>query len=1669
MRDATSSARLRILDTDGERVLCREWRDDVAGRSSVLKVYPASDSPGAEVLARLTNELRFKNDLDGRWAVLPLELVRDHGRSVLLLDDPGGETLSSLRGAPMRSEAFLRFAVALSGSLSRLHERGIIHKDIKPANVLVDLDSSHVWLTGFGQATRLPRERQAPDSPELLTGSLEYLAPEQTGRVNRSVDSRADLYALGVTLYEMLTGRLPFTASDPMEWVYCHIARPPTPIDDCADDISPVVPSIILKLLSKMADDRYQTAAGVHYDLSRCLHLLTKADCVDAFELGTRDMSGQLMTIERLYGREEEQVALFNAYHEALTADRPVYVLVAGGPGVGKTALVNELRGAVVNHRGIFLSAKFDQHRRDIPYAGFAQAFRPIIHELLTKRDAELRQWRDSIQVALGPNGRLLLSLLPELELIIGEQPPVPPVPSAAEAKAQFHALLRAFIRVFAKREHPLVLVLDDLQWSDVATLTLLEDFSLHAEFGAVLLVAAFRNDEKWLSQAFVHAIDTVRKAPILQEIILEPLAPADVTMFVGAVLRCSLERAGPLAALIHAETEGNPSFCNQFMRELEGKGLLRFNMRASMWDWDLGSIRAANLSKNVIDLLLGMLGRLDANTKFAMARLACLGSRADAATLAVILGTSVEGVRELLWSAIQHGYVVVAEGAYGFVHDHVQEAAYSLLSEHLRQETHLGIGRLLLERTSIKDLDQVIYEIVNQLNAGGPLVEEPAERLRLSGLNLRAARKAMAAVAYVTARLYLSTARTLLGDDAWKDHHDLGRDVWLESARCEFLIGEFADAERFTERVLRDCASPVDKAAAYRIRIDLHVVQSRNDEAVAAALESLALFGLTMSPHPTSDEVRAEFDRVWCKLDGRDIATLIDLPAMSDRDMQAAMRVLSVLLPSAIFTDLNLTTLMLCKMVNITLDHGSTDAASVGYVWFGVILGSSFGRYGEGYQFGKLACDFIDSNSFVVYRAKTYLAMELVALWTQPIAVGLEHLETAFRAGVENGDLTYACYSRNHVVTDRLLRGDALDEVWEATERGLEFVNASGFRDVTDIMVSQQRFVANMRGETLSFSTFSDGTFVEEDFEARLDHGRMTTMVCWYWVLKLQARFLSRDIDAALDASRRARDLLWSSMGHIQLLDFHYYSALTITALDLNENSRRLDIEKREALAGHLDRLREWAENGSETFRDKYELVQAEMARVDGRDIDAMRLYERAIVSARDNGFTQNEAIASELAGRYHHGSNLETSALAHLRNAHACFARWGAKGKCRQLELEFPRLAVEVEVRPNAIVDRSPHRFDVEAVVKASQALASEILLPRLVGQLMKVALENAGANHGVLVLQRDGESRIEAEAWERDNNFVLSDGPEPNPGPPDAIVRYVIRTRNVGIIDDAAQPGMFSDDEYIREREPRSVVCFPLLRQGVLRGVLYLENTLTSHVFTPSRTALLEQIALQAAISLENVRLYADLQDREADLRRLVESNIVGVFIWNAEGFIVEANDAFLRIGGYDRSDAVSGSMRWSDIIRRSDRSAALLNEIRGAGTVQPFETELRRRDGGVTPALFGAAAIGHGRDRGVAFVVDLSERKQAEREARRSEQRYREVQAELAHANRVSAMGHLAASIAHEVNQPIAAVIINAQAALRWMHVDPSDLDEVRTALARIVAPPRPRGPPRPRKK
>jgi PAS domain S-box-containing protein len=1787
----------QTLRQDEEFAFCRGRKDD-GEAPNILLIAPVSEHPVPAILGRLEHEYSLRDELDSGWAARPLTLVRREGRPALILEDVGGEPLDRLLGQPMELNRFLRIAAGLVAALGKLHQQGLIHKDIKPANLLVDSVSGAVWLTGFGIASRLPRERQSAEPPEMIAGTLAYMAPEQTGRMNRSIDSRSDLYSLGVTFYEMLTGVLPFSASDPMEWVHCHIARQPVRPEQYAKEIPAPLSAIVMKLLAKTTEERYQTAAGVAGDLRHCLSGWEAHCHIEPFQLGAHDRSDRLMIPERLYGREREIEALLASFDRVASNGTPELVLVSGYSGIGKSSVVHELHKVLVP-RGLFASGKFDQYKRDIPYATLAQAFQSLVRPLLAHSEAELERWRYVFSEALGPNGRLMVDLIPELKLIVGEQPPLPVLPPQ-EAQGRFQMVFRRFIGVFARPEHPLALFLDDLQWLDAATLDLIEALLTQSAVQHLLLIGAYRDNEVTATHPLMRKREAIQGAgALVREIRLSPLAQEDLEELIGDSLYCSPDRVTPLALLVREKTGGNPFFASQFISALAEEGLLTFEHGTGRWSWDLTRIHVKGYTDNVVELMVGKLNRLPVKTQKTLKEFACLGNSAELITLSIVHGTSEQEVESDLWEALRLEFVLRSDGSYKFVHDRIQEAAYSLIPQELRAESHLRTGRLLTAHIPPEKREEAIFDVVNQLNRGASLITSRDEREQLAQLNLLAGKRAKASTAYASALKYLVKGATLLTEDSWECRHELTFELELLRAECEFVTGLMAAADERLKWLATRAANTVERASVACLHIDLYLTVAQSSRAVAVCLDYLRYLGVEWSPHPTDEDVRREYDRIWARLGSSSIEDMLELPLMTDPASLATIDVLTKVAPAALtLMEANFHALAICWAVNLSLERGNSDGSCDIYVRLGFIAGDRFGDYKAGSRFGKVGCELVERRGLKRFQARTYMLFaHFLIPYTQHVRAARDLLHRGLEVANKIGDLVFVGWcSGLYLIENLLASGDPLGEVQREIESALAFAQKAQLVHVVPIIQTHLELVRTLRGLTRKFGSFDD----EEFGDVRFARNPNSALAEWlYCMRKVQAHFHAGDYTSALEAATRAQR--HTASGYLcQVADLRFYTALSHAAVCDTADEREAHFA---ALSAHHRQLEIWAEQCPENFENRAALVGAEIARLEGRDVDAMRLYQQGIRSARVNSFVQNEALAYELTARFYAARGFEDIANLYLRKARYGYLRWGADGKVRQLDEVHPHLRTEEPAPgPTSTIGTPLQQLDLATVIKVSQAVSSEILQQKLIETLLKIALEHAGAERGLLILSHGEQHRIAAEIKTGPEQVEVHLRQEPVTVSelPESLLRYVIRTQEKVILDDASTQNLFSEDEYVRQRRPRSVLCLPLVKQAKLVGVLYLENSLAASVFTPKRLAMLGLLTSQAAISLDHARLYAELTQENSDRRKaeealraseerwrkLFETSSAGIALVATDGRYIAANLALQKMLGYTEEEL--HRLTAVGVTYEEDRATTeviLAESAEGRRRDYRYEKRYRRKDGNViwaevsstlvpatgdAPAFFATVVVDiterkraeedlrhseaylaqgqrishtgswgwhvatgslywsdeHYRifdydsqttppsysllmervhpedrfsfeatlnravrdkcdfeydyrivlpDRSIKFlrsvgqaqvnpsgelefigtVMDISERKRAEGELRQKEASLREAQTELAHVSRVTTMGELAASIAHEVNQPLTGIVTNANASLRWLAGTLPNLNEARVAIERII--------------
>ena len=1464
-----------------------------------------SEYPTLRESAKLRHEYAILQQLDTPGVVKTIALVGyGHGHA-LIMEDVGAKSLNELLEQYQSDlEIVLRIAVSLADTICHIHEQHVIHKDIKPHNILIEPTQQKVYLIDFGIASRLVQEAQRLQSPDALEGTLSYMSPEQTGRMNRVVDRRTDLYSFGITLYELLTGVVPFTSADPLELIHSHIARKPKPPHERNPQIPAVLSELVMLLLAKNAEDRYQNAYGVKADLEECLRRWKSTHDIAPFALKTHDQSGELLIPQKLYGREAELQTLLAAFERASQGAAEL-LLISGYAGVGKSALVNELHKVLAHRGGYFLSGKFEQYNRNIPYASMAQAFRGLLQQLLSQRPELLKQWKQRLLDALGNNAQVIIDVIPELELIIGAQPKVITL-GPTEAQNRFTLVFQRFVRTFASAEHPLVLFLDDLQWTDSASLKLLQVLLTDPERGHLLVIGAYRDSEVDAAHLLSDALTTLHKTTTaVSTLYLQPLLQSDVAQLIADTLASSPQTVAPLASVVFEKTQGNPFFTSQFLALLKQDKLLSFDSQTATWSWDLEAMGARQVTANVVEFMAAKLRRLSPGSQQVLTLAACMGYQFDLASLAFIYNRSPAETAADLWEPLREGIVVPlsadyrliysedprAEGpnrltenldiTYRFLHDRVQQAAYSLLEPAFRKELRLQIGRLLLTRTpDINELHgEPLITLVTHLNQAAELITEPEDRLRLARLNLLAGRQAKAATAYQAAADYFAAGAELLLADSWEEEHALCFVLYSELAECAHLSGRFDQAAALFDMLRGRARTDLERANLYERRIVLYITQNQFAAAVDLGREALAMFDIKLpeTPEEIVASLFAEVATVQLNLAGRPIEEWLEAPLLTDPTRQAVRRLVMEILAPAFAVNPMLNQLLCVRLVNLSLVDGNSDVSPFGFMSYGVFLAIAMQQYQEAYRFGRFALDLNEKLGNVALIAKlNNLYGSFINYMCKPLRSGYAYFTSGIQNGLDAGDFPYASYNCVQAISVRLAHGDELGQVREEVEQFLTVMQRTRDAMSTALLTLAQKLIAALEGRTQGNTLLDDEHFSEAPFLAELIERSAMPPLYSYYQYKLLLLVLHEDYPAAVLAAAEADKLAQFGQGMLLSADSIFYAALAAVGLISAEHDEETQARGREAFARYKERAQNLAKSCPENFHHRYLLLEAEEARLSGKQLEAMELYEQAIALAQQGEFIHHEALANELCARFFLGFNRKKIASVYMRSAHYCYLRWGAVAKAGQLAGKYgtmllqPSDGVEVLGRNKANVIESTRSigaglFDLATVMRAAQAISSEIVLDRVLYQVLRIVVTNAGAEQGYLILNRDGRLLLEAQiGTDQTPEGKSSSTPlETSEGIARSIVNYVARTREQVLLADALRDARFAQDPYIVAHNPKSVLCLPLLHQGRLTGVLYLENNEVRGAFTQERIELLRLLCSQAASAVENALLYTRVQ--------------------------------------------------------------------------------------------------------------------------------------------------------------------------------------------------------------
>ena len=1508
----------------------------VDGRPVILKILNESLAQAAtfSLYQREYEITRALSDIEGVIQVYDLVNIQDS--LMIVEEDIGASSLCEiLREEKPGLMQALRLSIRIATILAQIHQRQVIHKDINPANILWNRTSDELRIIDFGIASQLNQEHLEFQSPNQLEGSLAYISPEQTGRVNQKLDYRSDLYSLGISLYQLFTGVLPFTFREGIELVHAHIALAPVPPHQVNAEIPVAVSQIIMRLVAKMADQRYQSAAGLKHDLERCLAALENTGCLAPFPLAENDVPIRFRIAQKLYGRGREISAIVGAF-DRVAQGAAELLLVSGSSGIGKSALVHEVHKPLTERRGNFVSGKFDQYQRDVPFYAWTLAFEDFCQLLLKEDEASLALWRARISSALGSIGKVIADIIPSIELICGKQPEVAPL-SGEQALNRLNYAFGNFIQAICLKEHPLIVFIDDWQWADAGSLSLLKSIMSSEANNYLLLIGAYRDNEVDSLHPFSLALEEIRKGkPGISSIDLKSLRQADV----HHLLKDALDDAPGLesvSCLLYEKTQGNAFFLVQLLNDLHEKSVITFDRARQHWVWQQSAIESIKVAANVIELMTEKIRKLPESTQHALIYASCIGDRFDLLTLAGILKKPAYTTAAELELALQEGILLpvglayrfatqksnTADVYYQFIHDRVRQAAYGMTAKETVARIHYDIARLWLADVGVEGLKRNIFDVANQYNAGQQVISRDQEKMALLGINLRAGKKAKAATDYATALHYFQTALELHDHNGWQEQAQQCEALFLLASEAAFLTKNYVLMTAWIDEFLAHVDDPLARVKAYKIRLQAYVAQNRLSEAVDVALHALSLLGITLPKSPGSFQVLGRLMQTKLLMKGKSFADLHALPEMTDPYKLSAMDLLGLTIPPAYWTSQELVALTVFQMVRESIKHGYSPNAGYGFSWWGITESAMLGNIDAGYEFGEFAIELATRHRLNLQQPLFFFGW-IIRKFKRPLKESLPIFEQAYTLSLEKGDFEYASYARNNYIQTLFHTGRSLDVLLPEM--------AQAHRDLQRFQIGSSLYWHDICWQTsLNFSEGSapidvlGGPAYDEavSLPQHLKVNDASTLFLLYCA-KLMLSCFFNEMDKALVHAQTARKYLKGGVGMHAFVLFHFYESLVLLA---HAEGKAFVAKNRMLLkvAANQKKLQKWVAHAPMNHQHHWCLVEAERLRISRRADQAQRYYDLAIDQARENGFIHEEALANELCSRYHLQRQQNRLATYYLRQSLKLYERWGAAAKSVQLRAAFPALLVAVapslDARKSTQGKASSYRgasrsgsssrgieaaFDLSAMTQAAQAISSEIVIDKLITTLLKIVIEHSGAQKALLILTQGGQLNIEAQGFVDQAitvnvQTVAMDGREDLPLP-QSMIQYVNRTLKSQVIDDARLETPFSRDPYLQRGKLLSLLCEPIVHQGKLMGMLYLENNLTAGAFTEERLQLLRHLSSQAAISIENANMYRLLERKVEERTQKLQTSLLAEEKLNSElqtsSFRLETAHAQLR---------------------------------------------------------------------------------------------------------------------------------------------------------------------------
>jgi PAS domain S-box-containing protein len=1601
------------------------------GRPSIIKYFPFEKLTSSHIV-QLTYEYEQAKYIESEHVskVYGFEKVREQNWNGLMffMENPPGISLRLyLISKKIHVRELLDIAIQIAQGLKELHRYEIIHSDINPNAIIVNPETRNIKIRDFGFNSITAYKTEEIYNPEILRNNLPYISPEQTGRTSRKIDYRSDFYSLGMTLYEALTGEPPFPSQDPLEIIHAHMTRQPQPSPEAKDAIPQMVYSIIMKLIAKNPESRYQSAHGIISDLQECMNQLKSSGRIEVFTPGKNDIHDRFIIPQKLYGRKNEIDNLTTLFEQ--TRQGPSrFSLVSGPGGIGKSTLIHELHRPVTRHKGYFALGKFNSLNSDMPYSALIQAFQGLIKQILTESDERLQIWKSALLEAVGSNGRIITDIVPEAELLIGRQAEVPET-GPEESQNRFKFFLKKFVSIFGNENHPLVLALEDLQWADSSSLALLQNLAAESGLSYILFIGSYRNDSD--QREFSAWLENLKQLKSeISDLKLEPLSLSDVTELIIDTLKSPADACRSLAELIYRKTGGNPFFVKQFLKRLNEDDILVYTTAVG-WHWDLNRIQMMQATDNVIELMIERISRMQATSIEILKIAAIIGNRFNPEILAEVCDKPVNDIIIDLNESIQNELIILVPPYYTFSHDRIHESILSIISDSELNELHNRIGNAMLGCAPAENMPEIVFNTLDHFNRSLDQVTDPAQKKAIIQMNILAANKAKLSNAYASAVKYLDYAISLLPPDMWEKDYETAFSIFLEKASAQYLAGIIPEDESLFNTLLIRAQTSTDKAKIYSLLIVLRSHQNRIDEAIGLGIKVCKLFNLKFSPNPGMSSIFTEFLRVRKSLKKVTIHELYNKPEIKDRGILQLMDLLVKIAVPAYHSNLEshrkLLFLITLKLLALTLKHGNSKYSAFAYVAYGAIIGAVRGEYQKGYELGRLGITLDNKYSDLELRARIYhLFGSMIGFWNQPFNEYIEYFTTAFQTGIAMGDFLFTSFSILNIFFHSFRKGKDINSLILIYETHLNFIKLSRFSLGLDIFNIFYAMIYNLKGIGGAQGIIPD---VDDDPALMIRIGKNRYVLHLYYLTRIISSYMFGDYDKALEMAslmEKEADRFLYAVVHIE--EYYLYYGLAIAG---NFDSLTPGSRKRYAkiLEKSVHKLKLWSDTCQENFLHLYLLLKAELLRIHGRDLEALNCYGQAIQHSQKNGYINHEAIICERAADFHIRLGNPISAGAHVNQALNCFRQWGADMKVRDIERKF---SLYLQQTPTGEVT-STRLLNYASIVNSLQAISSEIITEDLLKKLMKIALENAGADRGFFITVEANSATIVAETTMTDDirTIVKSIPYDVKKDLLIPVINYVMRSKKCLVIHDARREENIPLDQYPEDSRPMSVLCLPIERHAKLTGILYLENRIVAGAFTADHIEILQLLSSQAAISLEIAQLYdkltqeitqhwkaeTALRNSEDRYRLVVESMNEGISVLDEVGRLKFVNTRFCEMIGYERNEILGVPLERY----LAETSVAILKQQllrRRRGEHEPYEIGLMKKDGRIISTIVSPRPIydTEGNFAGsFGLFTDITEKKKMEED--------------LLKASKIETLGVFAGGIAHDFNNLLTAIIGN----------------------------------------